>query len=148
MRGSVMPAALIFMCSYTAIAGGQEVPDGMDSAHAELHTTLRRFYFNLARRDWDALTADILAAKVVAHRPVPAPLLRELSPVPAGCASGSAALRDRAHITVHGQWAEIVVPRCGDRTTGGDTFRLIHFEGRWRFVFIDLDPSAEPGKER
>jgi hypothetical protein len=136
MKGYVSLAAVSLM--WSAVAAAQEAPGSVDSARVQIHSTLRRFYFNLARRDWDALTADVLAAKVVAHRPVPASLLRRLSPVPAGCASGRPALIHQAHITIEGNWAEIAVPQCSGQVAGADEFRLIYFDDRWRFVYIDL----------
>jgi hypothetical protein len=141
MKGYVMVVVLSVM--WSAGAGGQGVAAGVDSAQAQLHSTLRRFYFNLARKDWEALTADILAAKVVAHRTVPSSLFRGLSPVPAGCASGQRALINQARITIEENWAEIVVPHCTGEVAGTDEFRLVHFDGRWRFIYIDLfDPSS------
>lgn len=133
----------------SAVAVGQGVPVRVDSARAEIQGTLRRFYFNLAGQDWEALTADILAAKVVADRPAPASLLKAASPIPAGCAAGRAALIDRARITLEKNWAEITVPHCSGVFPGTDRFRLIHFQGRWRFVYIDLfEESFEPTDRR
>jgi hypothetical protein len=120
----------------------------VDSTRAQIHTTLRAFYFNLAHHDWEALTADILAAKVVAHRPAPEAMVlaaedrtRGLSPTAddgVACSSGATALVDRAGITLAGDWAEVSVPRCTAGLSGTDEFRLIHFEERWRVVYIDL----------
>jgi hypothetical protein len=39
---------------------------------------------------------------------------------------------------VAGDWAEVFVPRCGVALAGGDEFRMIHFEQRWRLVAIHL----------
>jgi hypothetical protein len=38
------------------------------------------------------------------------------------------------------------VPRCTAALAGADEFRLIHFEERWRFVYIDLyeEPVSVP----
>ena len=44
---------------------------------------------------------------------------------------------DQATITLDGDWAEVSVPRC-TAPRGADEFRLIRFERRWRFVYIDL----------
>jgi hypothetical protein len=141
MKGYVILAGVSLM--WSAVAVGQEAPGPVDSARAQIHSTLRRFYFNLARQDWEALTADILAAKVVAHRPVPTSLLRGLTSVPAGCASGQPALIGQARITIAENWAEVVVPHCSGDVARTDEFRLIHFDGRWRFIYIDLsDPSS------
>jgi hypothetical protein len=124
-----------------------------DSTPAQLRTTLRAFYFSLAHRDWEALTADILPAKVVAHRPAPESLVMAArlpdrparaagsappADDPPACSSSASALVDRARITLDGDWAEVSVPSCGGTTPGADEFRFIHFEGRWRIVYIDL----------
>ena len=47
----------------TATAAAQQAPARNDSTRAQIHRTLRAFYFNLAHDDWEALTADILPAK-------------------------------------------------------------------------------------
>ena len=135
-------------------AAAQQSPAAADSGRAEIHTRLRAFYFNLAHRDWDALTADILAAKVVAHRPAPDALLAVAglprhepqgrgagsSPASTGgpCSSAASATVDQATITFEGDWAEVSLPRCFSGLAGADEFRLIRFEERWRFVYIDL----------
>src|SRR4051812_8209297 len=69
-------ALLAVLLASTASAAAQGPPVQADSSRAQIHTSLRAFYFNLAHRDWDALTADILPAKVVAHRPAPEVLVR------------------------------------------------------------------------
>ncbi len=113
-----------------------------DSSRAQIQQTLRSWYFSLAHHDWNAVTDDILAAKVVAHRLPPA-LLRNQDAEPAAaleirhCAAG-AALVEVAVIRRDGDWADVWVPRCGAGFRGEDSFRLIHFEQRWRFVYIDL----------
>jgi hypothetical protein len=124
-----------------------------DSARAQIQSTLRAFYFNLARRDWEALTADILAAKVVAHRPAPESLVTKLKPLlPAGgswargdepepCSSGSTAPVDQVSVRLDHDWARASVPHCEAGRIGADEFRLIHFEGRWRLVYIELFPA-------
>jgi hypothetical protein len=124
--------------------GAQQRPD-QHSARGEIRTTLRSYYFNLAHNDWEALTADILAAKIVAHRPAPNQLLAAAaesasheSP-PAYCASELPRI-DGAEVMLDGDWAEVSVPHC----RGNDEFRLIHFEHRWRIVYsrISSIPSS------
>lgn len=134
----------LVLSAWTVSATAQESPIQPDSARAQIHTSLRAFYFNLAHQDWEALTADILAAKVVAHRPAPEALVLAASAgapsvadEPAACSSNQA-LVDQATITLDGDWAEVSVPRCTPALAGADEFRLIHFEERWRFVYIDL----------
>ncbi|MGH7526672.1 MAG: hypothetical protein ACREMX_08195 [Gemmatimonadales bacterium] len=98
---------------------------------AQIRTTLRAFYFSLAHQDWEAMTADILAAKVVAHRPAPQAMVRSSTAAdPVACPSRASASVDRAAIALDGDWAEASV--------GADRFRLIRFEDRWRFVSIHL----------
>jgi hypothetical protein len=131
-------------------ASAQQMPSD-DSSRAQIQQTLRSWYFSLAHHDWNAVTDDILAAKVVAHRAPPAALLRKQgvgSAVTLGiphCASGETALVEAALIRRDGDWAEVWVPRCAGGFMGGDSFRLIHFEQRWRFVYIDL---YEPPTDR
>jgi hypothetical protein len=121
----------------------------LESARPRIHESLRAFYFNLARRDWVALTADVLPAKVVAHRKVPEALVTThpsrgsaggVRPAAdtAGCPWGETALVEQATIRLDGDWAEVSVTRCRASAAGADDFRLIHFEGRWRLVYFDL----------
>jgi hypothetical protein len=134
---------LAFLLTPVSAARSQLSPVPHDSVEAAIRTRLRAFYFNLAHRDWDALTADILAAKVVAHRPPPDALLRGERPVRASEGCDSTAIRiDQAAITLDGAWANVSVPHCTVGFVGADLFRLIYFEDRWRFVHIDL--SDEP----
>jgi hypothetical protein len=146
---------MLALIALTANAGAQHSPGQPDSARTQIHSTLRAFYFNLAHHDWNALTADILAAKVVAHRTAPEALVTAViamrrhpsgsSGEPAspgadlvGCSSTAAALVDQAAILFEDNWAEVAVPRCTAGSTGLDQFRLIKFEKRWRIVFIEL----------
>jgi hypothetical protein len=132
-----------------AVVSGQEPPAQLDSIRAQIHTSLRAFYFNLAHQDWEALTADILAAKVVAHRPAPAAMVAAAA-APSrevrvsqpndrkACSWSAAPMVDQAVMLLDGDWAEVSVPRCGTVDGGRDEFRLIYFEQRWRIVYIDL----------
>jgi hypothetical protein len=130
-------------------AQAQHSPSGPESARAQIHSTLRAFYFNLAHHHWEALTADILAAKVVAHRPVPESLvigaIRHPAPNSSGfsspateCSPSARALVEQATITLEGDWAVVSVRRCTAALTGRDEFRLIKFEERWRIVYLQL----------
>jgi hypothetical protein len=142
-------AVLLAVLAGSAARADAQQPAQVDSSSAQIHSGLRAFYFNLAHRDWDALTADILPAKVVAHRPAPEDLVMAVASRgrtaglsvttddPAACSSTSAARVDQATITLDGDWAEVSVPRCA-APAGADEFRLIHFENRWRFVYIHL----------
>jgi hypothetical protein len=147
-----MVAALI---TSTAYLHAQQSGVRSDSARTQIQSILRAFYFNLTNHDWEALTADILAAKVVAHRPAPEALViagntpRRQSPggsggssspavAPVECSSTAAAEVDRATLVLDGDWAEVSVPRCTAGGSGIDEFRLIDFELRWRIVYIDL----------
>jgi hypothetical protein len=123
----------------------------LDSARAQIHTTLRAFYFNLAHRDWEALAADILSAKVMASHPAPASLLElERHPVPAegvgDCSSGAASRIEKATITLDGDWAEASVPHCPP-TAAADEFRLVRFERRWRIIYIELRQEPDGARQ-
>src|SRR5688572_12381874 len=85
--GRAAVIGLVLMVSITK-AEAQQLPSGPDSARAQIRSTLRAFYFNLAHQNWEALTADILAAKVVAHRPVPESLVIGATRHPAANPSG------------------------------------------------------------
>ncbi len=137
-------AVLIGLLVTTAPAATAQQPIApTDSTHAQLGTTLRAFYFNLAHRDWEALAADILSAKVLASRPAPEVLVAAATlPATSGdapeCGPDAGALVDRAKIMLDGEWAEVSVPRCDAGAGAADEFRLIRFEARWRIVYIDL----------
>jgi hypothetical protein len=116
---------------------------------AAIHTTLRAFYFNLAHDDWEAIAADVLSAKVVAHRPAPEALVaRAVRSRPAGasCSSGATAPVERPVLARQGDWVEASVTRCAAGRSVTDEFRLVRFEGRWRVVYIDLgaEPASDP----
>jgi hypothetical protein len=143
-----LPAVGFLMLAGGTKAAAQEATTVRNEAHAEIGARLRSFYFNLAHNDWEALTADILAAKVVAHRPVPESLLlgsdtpaTPLSLAERVCSRGQSTSIHDAVITVQGDWAEAVVPHCA-RGSRNDEFRLIRFAGRWRFIAIQL--SQQP----
>jgi hypothetical protein len=129
-------AIVVALIGSPASAPAQHSPTQPDSVRAQIHRTLRAFYFNLAHHDWEALTADILAAKVVAHRPAPEAMMPAAGP--AKCSSPAAAMVDQAAIMLEGDWAEATVPRCTAASAGFDEFRLINFEERWRIVYIEL----------
>jgi hypothetical protein len=134
-------ASLAVLLAPTGTATAQRPTVQLDSARGQIRTTLQAFYFNLAHLDWEALTADILPAKVVAHRRFPEARVKAGSSAADGrvCGSpGTTALVDQAIITLDGDWAEVSVPRCSAGPAGADRFRLIHFEERWRLVYINL----------
>jgi hypothetical protein len=145
----------VVLVGWNTRAAAQERPARLDSVRTQIQTTLRSFYFNLAHQDWEALTSDILAAKVVAHRPAPEALVTAANRprtnpstgVGGGalsadqvtaCSSGATARVDRAIITLDGDWAEVSIPSCSAAPSAVDEFRLIKFEDRWRIVYIDL----------
>jgi hypothetical protein len=147
-RIAVAAAGMLMGLALPATA--QRATVQQDSAEAQLRGVLRSFYFNLAHHDWEAIAADVLSAKVVASRPAPASLQmanrdrartgRAGGPAgePVACSSGSSAVVDGAAVHIDGDWAGASIPRCGVASAGADEFRLIHFEQRWRFVYIDL----------
>jgi hypothetical protein len=147
-RIAVTAAGMLMALAFPATA--QRAAVQQDSAEAQLRGVLRSFYFNLAHQDWEAIAADVLSAKVVASRPAPASLQmanrdrartgRVGGPAgePVACSSSSSAVVDGAAIYVDGDWAGVSVRPCGVGSAGVDVFRLIHFEQRWRLVYIDL----------
>jgi hypothetical protein len=134
IRILLLTVALTMLASRSIAA--QDLAPG-DSAQAQIRQTLRAFYFNLAHGDWEALTADILAAKVVAHRSPPAAQLSLNAGTPV-CGNQNGPQVDQAAMALAEDWVEVFVPRCGAVPAGGDEFRMIHFEERWRFVAIHL----------
>ena len=135
MRFSRLAAAL---CAAFALLPGRASAQETDSS--AIHTTLRAFYFNLAHHDWEAIASQVLPAKVVAHRPAPEAMVAaaESPALLDDSADCSAPPGDQARITTDGDWAEVSVARCEGALRGEDEFRLIHFEQRWRIVYIDL----------
>jgi hypothetical protein len=133
-----------------ATAGAQEAPLPRDSDRAQIHTALRAFYYHLARNDWEALTDHILSAKVLASRTTPQkPTAAAGSHRAAACDSRPGAFSDQATIILSDDWAEVSVPRCTMAAAGADEFRLVRFENRWRFVYIDLlDQSVDLSADR
>jgi hypothetical protein len=57
---------------------------------------------------------------------------------PVTCPAEPIALIEQATILLDGEWAEALVSRCTQGVAGTDEFRLVHFESRWRFVYVDL----------
>jgi hypothetical protein len=120
-------------------AASQQTAAQQDAAPAQLRTVLRAFYFNLSHQDWEAIAADVLPSKILASRPVPANLKSlSASADTSRCPAGSPALLDEAVIQLNADWAAVLVPHCDLASAAGDEFRLIHFETRWRFVYINL----------
>jgi len=143
-RTAVTAAVILLFCAIPAAA--QNPADPSDSARAELRTTLRAFYFNLAHRDWEALAAQILSAKVMASHPMPERLLTfaaQATPADTSpdCSSAANARVEHATIALDGDWARTLVPHCPP-TQRADEFRLVRFERRWRIIHIDLSQEA------
>jgi hypothetical protein len=147
---AMLTAALARAAAQQSVAPAYAVQG--DVAEAEIRSTLRSFYFSLAHRDWEALSANILPAKVVAHHPAPEAIVaastRPVGAVrlagsaparnPIACASATSVAVDDAVVMLRDDWAEVSVARCGTAVAAGDEFRFIRFEGRWWIVFIDL----------
>jgi hypothetical protein len=143
-------AAAVMLLTLALPATAQRTTDQQDSAEAQLRSVLRSFYFNLAHHDWEAIAADILSAKVMASRPAPASIQTVTrdrarpqrsagsADGPVACSLSTSAVVDEATIQLDGDWAGVSIPRCGAGSAGADEFRLIQFEKRWRFVYIDL----------
>jgi hypothetical protein len=137
-------ALLVALIAATDAATAQQAPTQPDSARGQIQSTLRAFYFNLAHGDWEALTDDILAAKVMASRTAPATIAGtshshgDSGSASVACTSNASRLVNRAVITLDREWAEVSVPRCTVAARGADEFRLVRFEERWRIVGIRL----------
>jgi hypothetical protein len=126
-----------------------------EPAELRIRTSLRAFYFSLAHHNWEALTAGILPAKVVAHHPAPAAIVAASQPHqrPANCSPAIAERVEDAEITIDAGWAAASVAGCGAgkigfakagaNRVGTDEFRFIEFDGRWWIVHIEL--SHDPG---
>jgi hypothetical protein len=108
-----------------------------EAAQARLRSTLRGFYFSLAHRDWNALSQDILPAKIVANKHFPEGLALSSPSARATCSADVADV-DQARITFDGDWADVAVPRCAQAAEGTDEFHFIHYQGRWWIVYIAL----------
>jgi hypothetical protein len=105
-----------------------------EPAELQIQGALRAFYFSLAHHDWEALTAGILPAKMVAHHPAPAAIVAASQPHerPASCPPTIAERVEGAELTIDDV-----------REFGMDKFRFIEFDGRWWIVYIEL--SDDPG---
>lgn len=143
-RPAVAVAGLLVMLALPADA---QQPD---SGAAEVRAVLRAFYLNLDSRNWEALAAYVLSPKLLERRGDPrAPelaardRLRTLASShsaadPGSCLSSSPPMVDKALIRIDQDWAEASVPRCSGSSPAADEFRLLYFEGRWRFIYTDL----------
>jgi hypothetical protein len=139
----------------TTTVTAQQPPARSAPAELRIRTALRAFYFSLAHHDWEALTAGILPAKVVAHYPAPPAMMAASLPDerPVKCAAAIAERVEAAEITIDAGWAAASVARCdageigsgevGANDVGVDKFRFIEFGGRWWIVHIEL--SHDPG---
>ena len=146
-RTAVVIAGLLTTSAVPAAAQRAVQPD---SAHAQLRTVVRAFYFNLARRNWEALAAYVLSPKLLERRGAPggrktasrdrtrAGGSSRAAAEPVACASSTSAMVDQATIQLDGDWTVVSVPRCGVASAGADEFRLLYFEERWRFIYTDL----------
>jgi hypothetical protein len=142
----------------TTVAAQQQPLTRAEPAELRIRTSLRAFYFSLAHHDWEALTAGILPAKVVAHHPAPAAIVAASQPHqrPANCTPAIADRVENAEITIDAGWAAASVAGCGASEigsgearangVGADEFRFIEFDGRWWIVHIEL--SHDPGTVR
>jgi hypothetical protein len=152
---------LVALVSILAVIGATTVTAQQPLARSELaevriRTALRAFYFSLAHHDWEALTAGILPAKVVAHYPAPPASMAASLPDerPVNCAAANAERVEAAEITIDAGWATAAVARCGAGDIGSgkvgandvgvDAFRFVKFDGRWWIVHIELshDPAT------
>ena len=154
---------LVALVSLLAATGATTVTAQQPLARSEpaevrIRTALRAFYFSLAHHDWEALTAGILPAKVVAHYPAPPAIMAASLPDerPVNCAAPIAERVEAAEITIDAGWATAAVARCGAEDFGSgevgasavgvDEFRFVKFDERWWIVHIEL--SHDPGTVR
>ena len=156
-RRSTLAAGLLLMvlARPSAAQGAAIQPD---SAHAQIRTVLRAFYFHLHNQNWDALSTYVLSPKLLERRGAPGDLQmvvrdrarrRKSSHVgaaPMPCPSSTSPQVDEAAIRLDGGWAEASVPRCSGTAGGADEFRLLYFEQRWRFIYTDLFEAPPPSR--
>jgi hypothetical protein len=75
-RGAHRAGVLIAMLTTIgSTAAAQQSSTLSEPAELRIRSSLRAFYFSLVHHDWEALTAGILPAKVVAHHPAPAAIV-------------------------------------------------------------------------
>src|SRR5215216_1340894 len=113
-RIATAAAAILMLLAFPARAQQESVRQ--DAAEAQLRTLIRSFYFNLAHHDWEAIAADVLSAKIVASRPIPATLEAatrdqpRIEPSPRSadesviCSTSSSPVVDQAAIQIDGVW--------------------------------------------
>jgi len=145
-RGVRRIVALIGMlATIGTTAAAQQPRSRSEPAELRIRSSLRAFYFSLAHHDWEALTAGILPAKVVAHHPAPTAIVAASQPHerPATCPPTIAERVEGAELTLDAGWAAASVAWCGTGEIGAnegetDEFRFIEFDGRWWIVYIEL----------
>jgi hypothetical protein len=100
-------ALIAMLATIAATVVAQQPSTRAEPAELQIRTSLRAFYFSLAHHDWEALTAGILPAKVVAHHPAPAAIVAASQPHerPANCTPAIAERLEDAEITIDSGWA-------------------------------------------
>jgi hypothetical protein len=143
-------AVALFLMAWVLPAAAQHAAVPHDSARAQIRAVLRAFYLNLESRNWEALAAYVLSPKLLERRGAPGTLQMAVrdrtrtrtsshpAPGPVACSSSAAPAVEQAVMQLDGDWAEVSVPRCLGTSAGTDEFRLLYFEGRWRFIYTDL----------
>jgi hypothetical protein len=159
----VRPAVAVALWTLVRVlpAAAQHTSVSQDSSESQIRAVLRAFYLNLENRNWDALSAYVLSPKLLERRGGPGDLQMvardrtrtraSSQPVaaPASCTSSDRPAVAEAAMRLDGDWAEVSVPRCLGTTAGTDEFRLLYFEGRWRFIYTDLfEPPANISRTR
>jgi hypothetical protein len=150
--------SLVLLSMATASpALAQDAPVASDSARAQIRLVLRAFYLNLANQNWDALASYVLSPKLLERRGAPGDArmvardrtrsrgASSAAPLPA-CPSSASPMIDAADIALDGDWADVSVPRCSGRSPGVDSFGMLYFENRWRFIYTNLF-EARPAPE-
>jgi hypothetical protein len=142
-RGAHRAGALIALLATTGTtAAAQQPSTRSEPAEFRIRSLLRAFYFSLAHHDWEAVSAGILPAKVVAHHPVPAAIVAASHPHErlSNCPQAIAERVEAAEITIDADWAAASVARCG--AGGADEFRFTEFDGRWWIVHTGLSRDS------
>ena len=161
LAGAAIALAVLQPIPAVGHAAQQAAAAAVSDDEARIRERLRALYFNLGRRDWVALEADVLPAKILGSRSAPERLAR-LADAPARsagagrrdqdaatCSEPDHAVVDRATIVLEDGWADVSVPRCAGAAARVDAFRLVRVGGRWRFVHIDVSGRevADAGRD-
>lgn len=157
LAGAAFALTVLQPTPAAALVAQEPAAAAVSHDEASIRERLRALYFNLGRRDWVALEADVLPAKILASRSAPGRLaaaaVQPGSVAPRDqdattCSEPDHAVVDRATIVLEDGWADVSVPRCTGAAPRVDAFRLVRFGGRWRFVYIDVSGPEVAASDR